>query len=140
MESCSSLAVTQPNSITAAEYQQAIIDTLLDSIPENLITHTLQIIPVFDRQSHRYQLLCQGWNAGEKRIFYPVIHIEIVDDIWIQHNQTDLDIGEALANRGIPKSKIILGLHPPSIRQLNSEYGSDASTLIKGEVNNYPVN
>ncbi len=126
MESQPCAALTHFHLITVAEYQQAIIDTLLDSIPANLIPHTLQMVPVFDCQHHRYQLLCQGWKSEEKRVFYPVIHIEIVDGkVWLQHNQTEIDIGEALANRGIPKSKIILGLYPPSIRQLNSEYGTD---------------
>ncbi|MBV9388892.1 MAG: XisI protein [Chroococcidiopsidaceae cyanobacterium CP_BM_ER_R8_30] len=98
---------------------------MLEAIPVNLMPDTLQVVPIFDRQSDRYQLLCQGWIAGEKRIFYPVIHIEIIQGlIWIQHNQSDLDIGESLSSRGIPKSQIVLGLHPPSIRQLNPAYAS----------------
>ncbi|WP_166482224.1 element excision factor XisI family protein [Scytonema sp. UIC 10036] len=59
--------------------QQVIIETLLESIPENLIPNTLQVVPVFDRHSNRYQLLCQGWVKEEKRVFYPVIHVEIID-------------------------------------------------------------
>ena len=129
MESYPSASLTQPSTEVAVEIcQQAIIDTLLESIPENTVPNTLQILPVFDRQLHRYQLLCQGWAAEEKRIFYPVIHIEIIDGkVWIQHNQSDFDIGEALSNHGIPKSQIVLGLYPPSIRQLNSIYAYDPS-------------
>jgi XisI protein len=56
-----------------------------------------------------------------------MIHIEIIQGkVWIQHNQSDLDIGEALCKRGIPKSQIVLGLHPPSIRQLNPDYASES--------------
>ncbi|KYC42455.1 hypothetical protein WA1_21050 [Scytonema hofmannii PCC 7110] len=114
----------QPNEMVPIEIcQQAIIETLLESIPVNLIPDTLQVVSVFDRQRDRYQLLCQGWVKEEKRVFYPVIHIEIIHGkVWIQHNQSDLDIGEALSNHGIPKSQIVLGLYPPSIRQLNPTY------------------
>jgi XisI protein len=124
MESQSSVTLIPPQPTVAREIcQQAIIDALLEAIPVNLMPETLQVVPIFDRQTDRYQLLCQGWTAGEKRVFYPVIHIEIIQDlVWIQHNQSDLDIGEALCNRGIPKSQIVLGLHPPSVRQLNPAY------------------
>lgn len=117
---------TQSKEIVPIEIcQQAIIETLLESIRCNLIPNTLQVVPVFDRQSNRYQLLCQGWVKEEKRVFYPVIHIEIIrGEVWIQHNQSDLDIGEALSNHGIPKSQIVLGLYPPSIRQLNPTYAT----------------
>lgn len=108
----------------AVDYEQAIMETLLEAIPDVMVPTGLQVVPVFDRLSHRYQLLCQGWTTEEKRIFYPMIHLEIVDDkVWVQHNQSDFDIGVALAGCGIPKSQIVLGLHPPSIRQLNSAYG-----------------
>ena len=126
MEAQSSVTLTAPQPIVDREIcQQAIMDTLLEAIPVNLMPEALQVVPIFDRQSDRYQLLCQGWTAGEKRVFHPVIHIEIIQgQIWIQHNQSDLDIGESLSSRGIPKSQIVLGLHPPSIRQLNPAYAS----------------
>ena len=127
MASQSSASLTQAGE-TGVEYEQAIIDTLLESIPVNPIPNTLQVVPVFDRQLNRYQILCQGWTSEEKRVFYPIIHVEIVrGKVWIQHNQSDIDIGEALSQHGIPKSQIVLGLHPPSIRQLNSDYTGDAS-------------
>lgn len=124
-----SVSLNQSNEMVAIEIcQQAIIDTLLESIPANLIPNTSQVVPVFDRQSNRYQLLCRGWKAEEKRVFYPVIHIEIIHGkVWIQHNQSDLDVGEALSNHGIPKSQIVLGLYPPSIRHLNSTYATETT-------------
>jgi hypothetical protein len=121
-QSSVTLAPSQPM-VSLEIYQQAIMTALLEAIPVNLVPESLQIVPIFDQQSNRYQLLCQGWTAQEKRVFYPVIHIEIIQGkIWIQHNQTDQDIGEDISNRGIPKSQIVLGLHPPSVRQLNPAY------------------
>lgn len=127
MESQSSVTLSSSQLIITHETcQQIIVDTLLEAVPEKVMPETLQIVPIVDRQNDRYQLLCQGWTAGEKRVFHPMIHIEIIQGkVWIQHNQSDLDIGEALANRGIPKSQIVLGLHPPSVRQLNPTYANE---------------
>jgi XisI protein len=126
MES-SPTALAQAIAVPIEICQQAIIETLLESMPESLLPHDLQVVPVFDLQSHRYQLLFQGWGDGEKRIFYPIIHIEIIGEkVWIQHNQSDFDIGESLCDHGIPKSQIVLGLYPPSLRQLNPTYADGA--------------
>ncbi len=128
MESQSSVTLTPSEPTVAHEVcQQAVMEALIEAIPQNLMPETLQVVPVFDRQSDRYQLLCQGWTADEKRVFYPMIHLEIIGGkVWIQHNQSDLDIGEVLFSRGVPKSQIVLGLHPPSIRQLNSAYAIES--------------
>lgn len=124
MESQSSVTLSPSQLMVDHEVcQQAVISALMEAIPKKLLPETLQVVPIFDRHNDRYQLLCQGWTADEKRVFYPVIHIEIIQGkVWIQHNQSDLDIGEILFDRGIPKSQIVLGLHPPSIRQLNPDY------------------
>ena len=67
----------------------------------------------FDPDRDRYQLMRVGWN-GLKRIYYTVMHFDIKDDqIWIQQNTTDIDIALELVAMGVPKSDIILGLHPP---------------------------
>jgi hypothetical protein len=122
MES-SPTALAQPSIVSIEVCQQAIMDTLLESMPGSILPNDLQVMPVFDRQTNRYQLLCQGWGTGEKRIFHPIIHIEIIDGkVWIQHNQSDTDVGEALCDRGIPKSQMVLGLYPPSLRELNPTY------------------
>lgn len=67
----------------------------------------------FDSDRDRYQLMRVGWN-GLKRIYYTVMHFDIKDNrIWIQQNNTDIDIALELVAMGVPKSDIILGLHPP---------------------------
>jgi XisI protein len=67
----------------------------------------------FDPVRDRYQLMRVGWK-GLERIYYTVLHFDIKDDpIWLQHNATDLDIGQELVEMGVAKEDIILGLHPP---------------------------
>ncbi|MGB8690593.1 MAG: element excision factor XisI family protein [Microcoleus sp.] len=37
--------------------------------------------------------------------------------IWIQQNGTEIDLGQELVNIGVPKSDIVVGFHPPYMRQ-----------------------
>ncbi|GAA6624084.1 hypothetical protein NUACC26_099090 [Scytonema sp. NUACC26] len=68
----------------------------------------------FDVLHDHYQLLRMGWTNSHKRVFNPILHLDIIEGkVWIQENRTDIDIGEELFSRGVPKSDIVLGLHPP---------------------------
>jgi hypothetical protein len=39
--------------------------------------------------------------------------------IWIQINNTKLDIGQALVEKGVPKEDIVIGFQPVYIRQIS---------------------
>ena len=67
----------------------------------------------FDPIREHYQLMRVGWK-GLERVYYTVLHFDIKEGkIWLQHNATDVDVGEELIEMGIAKEDIILGLHPP---------------------------
>ncbi|MGB3509537.1 MAG: XisI protein [Microcoleaceae cyanobacterium] len=67
----------------------------------------------FDPIRNHYQLMRVGWK-GLERIYYTVLHFDIKDDkIWLQHNATDIDVGQELIEMGIAQEDIVLGLHPP---------------------------
>lgn len=52
------------------------------------------------------------------RIYGCSIHLDIKDEkIWIQINNTELDVGQDLVERGIPKEDIVIGFQPPYLRQ-----------------------
>jgi hypothetical protein len=66
----------------------------------------------FDTTRHHYQLMRVGWNELH-RVYHTVLHFDIKDGkIWLQQNTTDIDVGQQLIDMGIPKTDIILGLHP----------------------------
>ena len=45
------------------------------------------------------------------------LHLDIIDGkVWIEHNGTEVPIGEELVAAGVPKSDIVLGYKPPDIR------------------------
>lgn len=64
---------------------------------------------IIDRDQSEFILLMIGWS--KKRYKHGVLfHFEIIGDkIWLHVNHTDVDIGERLVKKGIPKSDIVLG-------------------------------
>ena len=72
---------------------------------------------IFDKERDRYQVVSVGW-AGHRRVHGCVLHLDIINDkIWVQHNTTELQIGQELVALGIPKEDIILGFQAPYLRK-----------------------
>lgn len=96
------------------ERYRACIQTLLEQHShfrsrESDSKSELFVDPVRDQ----YQLMRVGWQ-GWNRVYHTVLHCDIKDGkIWLQHNTTDIDVGQELVDMGIPKEDIVLGLHPP---------------------------
>ena len=77
--------------------------------------------PVFDREHDSYMVLSQGWD-GLRRVHHIVAHIQIVDGkIWVQADNTNIEIVGELEEAGVPKSDIVLGFRHPDVRPL-TEY------------------
>ena len=72
---------------------------------------------VFDKDADRYLLITVGWD-GPKRIHGVLVHLDIIDGkVWVQRDGTEYGIARELVEAGIPKDKIVLGFHEPSVRQ-----------------------
>jgi hypothetical protein len=62
-------------------------------------------------------LITLGWDSV-KRIHGCLVHIDIIDGkIWVQRDGTEDGVTYELVAAGIPKEKIVLGFHPPNVRQ-----------------------
>ena len=62
-----------------------------------------------------------GWD-NQKWIHNCIFHFDIKDDkIWIQENNTDIEVDKELEEMGISKKEIVVGFHHPSMREY-SEY------------------
>jgi hypothetical protein len=71
---------------------------------------------VFDEASGRYLVVSQGW-MGKRRVHGCLLHVEIIGDrIWVQRDGTADGIANAFVERGIPKSRIVLGFWDPEAR------------------------
>lgn len=72
---------------------------------------------VIDREKDRYLLLTLGWD-GKRRVYYPVIHIDICDGkLWIQHDATEDGVARDLIAAGVPKERIVLAFYPLEARR-----------------------
>ena len=61
-----------------------------------------------DRENNHFQLIYVGWE-GNKRVFGPVMHLDIIDGkIWVQRDDTEDGVTYDLEEAGIPKDKIDL--------------------------------
>jgi len=77
----------------------------------------IEVQTIFDKERDHYQVVAVGWDKQE-RIYGCSIHLDIKDEkVWIQANNTELDIGQYLVEMGVPKSDIVIGFQPPFIRK-----------------------
>jgi hypothetical protein len=69
---------------------------------------------VFDKVNQQYQVVSSGWD-NDQRLYGILIHIAIRGEyLWLETDDTKLDVAEQLVEYGVPKDKIILGYYPPS--------------------------
>ncbi|MEO0988402.1 MAG: XisI protein [Cyanobacteria bacterium J06639_14] len=72
---------------------------------------------VFDAEHNHYLLIDVGWEQ-KQFVYGTIVHIDIKDGkVWIQRNNTEINLAERLVEQGIPKQNIVLGLHSPFMRQ-----------------------
>jgi hypothetical protein len=102
------------------EYRQ-IIQSLITEIHnyKNHRNNGIEEEIVFDIDRDRYLLIDVGWDRKEY-VYGTIIHIDIKDGkIWIQRNNTEINLADRLVESGIPKENIVIGLHSPFMRQFS---------------------
>ena len=106
---------------TLNQYRAAIERILAEA------AHTFNADPdiehktIFDRHADSYAVIAEGWHKA-RRIHHLVVHLEIINNkVWVQADNTDLALTDELVRAGIPKSAIVLGFHPPTVRP-HTEY------------------
>ena len=103
--------------MASLEKYRACIQRLLTKRAEQGGDQWVEAQTIFDTERDHYQLLYSGWR-NKKRIFGPVLHLDIKDGkVWIQWNGTEDDIAAELVALGVPKHDIVLGFHTPLLRQ-----------------------
>ena len=64
---------------------------------------------IHNEELTEFVLIRFGWHEYRYR-HHIVFHFQIIEDkIWIHQNNTDVEIGTILAEKGIPKSNIVFG-------------------------------
>jgi XisI protein len=101
------------------EYRQ-IVQKLIEEIHSYSSSNTeIEEEIVFDRDRDRYLLIDLGWHQKEY-VYETIIHIDIKDEkIWIQRNNTEINLADRLVENGVSKENIVIGLHSPFMRQFS---------------------
>ncbi len=103
-------------------YQQIVQELLMKYSQNKPAYGEIEVETVFDTQRNHYQIIHLGWQHN-RWIHQCVMHLDIRNEkIWIFYNSTEHDIAAELVSLGVPKQDIVLGFHPPFMREL-SDYG-----------------
>jgi hypothetical protein len=106
---------------TLDTYRQIIQNLLTEYVRLQYAYGEIQNETIFDREADRYLVMSIGWQ-DVRRIHGCLIHVDIINDkVWIQRDGTEHGIADELVAAGIPKDRIVLGFHPPEVRQ-HTEY------------------
>jgi XisI protein len=98
------------------KYQAILLDFLTEQATYRISNSELENQIVADKENHHYQLLRIGWRKDRYVRACP-FHFDIKDGkVWIQQNRTDIEVGDELIARGIPKSDIVIGFLPVEMR------------------------
>lgn len=103
------------------QYRQAIKTFLQDYVTSRQANAKpndgTAIEAILDTESDRYLILDIGWNES-RRVHNCIFHFDIKDGkIWIQENNTDIEVDEELKELGISKKELVIGFHHPSMRE-----------------------
>ena len=103
---------------TIKKYQQAILDILEPFAAQQIANPGLEKQLIADLVRHRFQVIIQGWENGNKFVNSTLLHLEIKEDkIWVQQNWTEIQIAQELVKRGVPATQIVLGFLPEYMRE-----------------------
>jgi hypothetical protein len=81
-----------------------------DGVENQLIT---------DDEHGHYLYFGVGWeNNGQNWFYATFVHVDVKPNgqVWLQHDGTDLKVGETLVKRGVLGQDMIIGFQPPFAR------------------------
>ncbi len=98
------------------KYREIITKVLTEYAQIPYAYGDLQRELIIDREGNNFLLLTVGWQ-NKTRVHGCLVHLEIINDkVWIQRDGIEDGITNDLLAAGIPKDKIVLAFHPPSVR------------------------
>jgi XisI protein len=98
-----------------------VLTTYLQTLADernHALGNDLEYQVVTDQIHDHYQLIQLGWS-DKKFIFFVLLHFDIKQDtgkIWLQQNNTEVLVAQALTGLGVPASDIVLGFKPEYMR------------------------
>ena len=101
-----------------ATYRQLVKQILSQHAKYALSYGDIETIPTFDERNDSYLLMDIGWGKTG-RVYAVPLHLRIKQGkIWIEQDNTDANIAEALLEAGVAKDDIVLGFYRPKRRRI----------------------
>lgn len=104
-----------------SKYENIILDILNEYKTgyQEYVWGNIEDIIVIDKVNRHYQLIATGWRR-QRHLHTLLMHFHIKPDakIWIEVNNTEVEVGRELEEKGVSKSDIVLGFHPENVRAL----------------------
>ena len=101
---------------TLSHYRE-VITSLLSDLATQTVAERVESLPLFDAAHDNYLLLAVGWD-GLHRIHHISAHLRLrADKIWVEADNTDVEIVQRLLDAGIPKEAIVLAFYSPEKRR-----------------------
>ena len=85
----------------------------------NSLGNTMKYQAVIDLNGNHFQLMKMGWYK-DLYSFSILFHLDIhpkTGNIWIQQNNTEIELDVELAHFDIPKEHLVLGFRPEYVRE-----------------------
>lgn len=78
---------------------------------------------IIDENRGHYLLYAVGWEQ-QNWVYDSYAHIDVKSDgkVWLQHDGTDMRIGDMLLERGILAQDMVVGFQPPYARALMENF------------------
>lgn len=105
------------------EYKKIVRDLCSEIAAMSPSDEQVETQLVMDDERGHFLLFSVGWEQ-DYREYTPFVHIDVKPNgkVLIQHDGTDLKIALLLAEKGIPKSDIVLAFHPQHQRALLPDF------------------
>ena len=104
---------------TVSRYRQ-VITRMLNDLAESSAREDVDVLPiydtVYDTVHDNYLLIDAGWH-GIERIHHIIVHLRICNGkIWVEADNTNIQIVQQLLESGISKAEIVLAFYSPQKR------------------------
>ena len=101
------------------EKYKEIITEIINEVYEKLDNlENIEAAVSIDSIRGQYLIITDSWEDSQRH-YSPLIHIEVKDnfEVWLRCDNTDLEIGNLMIERGIDKKHIIPAFYSPKMRK-----------------------
>ena len=97
---------------------QTIISDVLEEVAKQVQSALIEALLSIDHIHRQYILMTDGWE-DTKRYYTPLVHVDLKEDakVWLRCDNTDLEIGQMLIDRGIAVQDIVPAFYSPKMRK-----------------------